>query len=477
MVDKGAVLFRIEHFEHRARGVAAEVVAHLVDLVEQDQRIRRLGLFQRLDDLARHRADVGAPVTADLGLIAHAAQADADELAPGRARHGLAEAGLAHARRADEAQDRPLQLARALLHREILDNPFLDLLQPVMVGVEHGLGIAQVLLHPAFHPPWDRQHPVEIVAHHRGLGAHRAHVLELLDLALGLFARLFRKLGVGHPLFQFGHLVLALAVFAELLLDRLHLFVEVIFALGALHLALHPGLDLFLDLENAHFALHQAVDLLQPLVDRQRLQKLLLLRHLHTEMAGHEVGELGGFGGFRHRGQRLFGDVLLDLGVALELFVHAAGERGGGVLVDDPLGQRLGLGLEIGGVFVEPGDRHPALALDQHFHRAVGQLEQLQHVRQHADAVDAVGVGIVHRGVDLARQQDLLVFAHHRFERLDGFFAPDEERHDHVREHHDIAQGQNRVGGGLLLGHFFSLFSAGGTAPTLGSASRLLFAR
>ena len=59
-----------------------------------------------LDDAAGQRADVGAPVAADLGLVADAAERDADELAPERARDRLAERGLADAGRADEAEDR-----------------------------------------------------------------------------------------------------------------------------------------------------------------------------------------------------------------------------------------------------------------------------------------------------------------------------------------------------------------------------------
>ena len=44
------------------------------------------GLLHRLDDPAGQRADVGAPVAADLGLVAHAAERDAHELAARGAR-------------------------------------------------------------------------------------------------------------------------------------------------------------------------------------------------------------------------------------------------------------------------------------------------------------------------------------------------------------------------------------------------------
>ena len=55
------------------------------------------------------RADVGAAVAADLGLVADAAEREAHELAVERARDRAAERGLADAGRADEAEDRPLR--------------------------------------------------------------------------------------------------------------------------------------------------------------------------------------------------------------------------------------------------------------------------------------------------------------------------------------------------------------------------------
>ena len=77
--------------------------AELVDLVEHHHGIARSRLADRLDDVSRQRADIGAPMASDLRLVVHAAEAQADELAPGRARDALSERGLAHARRPDEA--------------------------------------------------------------------------------------------------------------------------------------------------------------------------------------------------------------------------------------------------------------------------------------------------------------------------------------------------------------------------------------
>ena len=110
--------------------------AELVDLVQHHHAVARAGLADRLDDVAGQRADIGAPVAADLRLVVHAAEADAHELAVHRARDRLAERGLADAGRADEAQDRRLALRRELAHGEIFDDAPLDLVEAEVVLVE-----------------------------------------------------------------------------------------------------------------------------------------------------------------------------------------------------------------------------------------------------------------------------------------------------------------------------------------------------
>ena len=155
VVGEGRVLLRVQHLEQRRGRIAAPVGAQLVDLVEQEERVGRLRLLHRLDDLAGHRADIGPPVAADLGLVAHAAERHAHELAARGLGDRLAERGLADAGRADQAEDRALQLRRARLHRQVLEDPLLDLLQAVVVVVEHLLGLDDVVLDLAALPPRD----------------------------------------------------------------------------------------------------------------------------------------------------------------------------------------------------------------------------------------------------------------------------------------------------------------------------------
>ena len=108
VVGERVVLRRIEHLEQRARRIALEAHAQLVDFVEQEHGILGAGLLHPLDDTTRHGAHVGAPVATDVGLIARAAQRRAHVLAAERARDRLGDRRLAHARRAHEQQNRAL---------------------------------------------------------------------------------------------------------------------------------------------------------------------------------------------------------------------------------------------------------------------------------------------------------------------------------------------------------------------------------
>ena len=76
-----------------------------------------------------------------------------------------------------------------------------------------------------------------------------------------------------------------------------------------------------------------------------------------------------------------------------------------------------------------------------------GSFSSCSIVRDGADAYRCRPARIVLRRVLLRDEQDLLVVLHHRFQRAHGFLAADEQRHDHVREHDDVAQRQDRVAG------------------------------
>ena len=79
-----------------------------------------------------------------------------------------------------------MSFLRQRLHREVLEDALLDLLQAVVVLVEDLLGLRDVVRLFALLVPGQADDPVDVVAHDGRFRAHRVHHLELLELLLDL---------------------------------------------------------------------------------------------------------------------------------------------------------------------------------------------------------------------------------------------------------------------------------------------------
>ena len=216
-------------------------------------------------------------MAANLGFIPHAAERNAHKLASCRVANGHRQRSLAHARRADEAENRTLRILHQLPNRQKFQNPFLDLVEAVVLFVQdffRGLDVANFL---GLLFPGHRQQPIEIVAAHRGLRGHRRHQFQALQFLDGLLVDF-----LGHPrgidlLFQLVDF--ALLATAQFLLDGLELFVQVILFLRALHLALHARIDVAVDVELFEFDFQDVADAVQPLERIDGFQQILLFIH------------------------------------------------------------------------------------------------------------------------------------------------------------------------------------------------------
>ena len=161
-----------------------------------------------------------------------------------------------------------------------------------MVVIEHGFGFSNVLLDLALLAPGQREDPVEVVAHDCRLSRHRRHLAKLAQLGHGLVVGFLRQFCLLDAILDLAELVALLLAFAEFLLDRLELLVEVVLALCLFHLALHARADLALDLEHAHLGFHEAEDLFKPLAHVDHLEKTLLLGNLHGQVGRDRIRQL-----------------------------------------------------------------------------------------------------------------------------------------------------------------------------------------
>ena len=228
---------------------------------------------------------------ADLRLVVGSAERDALELEPDRPRDRLAERGLADARRPDEAQDRAASLRVELAHREVLEDALLDLVEPVVVGLEDFARTPDVDVLRGERRPRQRRDELEVGAQHRVLGALLRHALQPLQLLADLLERFGRDPRGLDRVTQPVDLRGTLLGVAEFVLDLLELLAQ-----HGLLLALVDGLA-GLRLDAARQAQHldalreQRRDALEAHAQVERLEYRLALRRLHIEEARDQVAE------------------------------------------------------------------------------------------------------------------------------------------------------------------------------------------
>jgi hypothetical protein len=114
------------------------------------------------------------------------------------------------------------------------------------------LGFAQIFADARLLAPGQADQRFDEIADDSGFGRHRRHQAQLLQFALGLGQAFLAHAGGLDFLVQFLEVGTFFA-FAEFLLDRFDLFVQVVLALALFHLALDAATDALFDLQNVDF--------------------------------------------------------------------------------------------------------------------------------------------------------------------------------------------------------------------------------
>ncbi len=226
---------------------------------------------------------------ADLRLVAHAAERDADELAPHRPRHRLAERGLADAGRPEEAEDGALQIAAQLADREELQHPLLHLLEAVGIGFERTPRVVHVEVVLGGLRPGHVRDPLQPGARDVALLRSLGQLLEPRELLVHLRADVAWQRERGELL---GELVVgAVRTFAQLGLDRLQLLAQQVLPLCIRDALLHGALDVVGSLEDLAAPREQRHQESQALCGIERLQDPLLFDRRRRDVVREHVGQ------------------------------------------------------------------------------------------------------------------------------------------------------------------------------------------
>ena len=217
-------------------------------------------------------------MAADLRFVPDAAQRHLDELAVNGLGDGPHDGGLAHAGRADEAQDRPahdrvlLRLVPEGQDGQVFDDALLDLLEAVVVLVQDLPGAFDIQVVLGILAPGQVEDPLHIGLGDDDLRAAGRHALHAGELTLHLFFGFVvqgQLRGLGPQVF--GQ---ALVRVAQLFLDGADLLPQVVVLLVLVHQLLEPGLDGTLHLGEGRLPVQGKDQLLHPAVGLDLLQDL-----------------------------------------------------------------------------------------------------------------------------------------------------------------------------------------------------------
>ena len=173
-----------------------------------------------------------------------------------------------------------------------------------------------------------------------------------------------------------GNFVAAFAiVIAQLALDGLHLFIQIIFALGLFHLALHAATDFLFDLQYAQFAFHKGKRHFQPAKRVSFNQQRLLIRYLQLDIGRNGVRQRRWRFDLRKLHRGFGGHFLVELRIIFKLVSDRTHQRGGfrtfSILFDNKGYCRFDI---FAAVLNQIAQLRALLAFDQNTHSTVGQL-------------------------------------------------------------------------------------------------------
>ena len=203
-------------------------------------------------------------MAAYLRFVVQTAERETHELAIQRTRNRTTQAGFAHARRADETQDRTLRLLLQLAHGQRFDDSFLDLVEAIVVFVQNFFGFFEIEVVRRSLRPGEIGHDLHPVAERRRLRGVRVHAFEFLELAQRLFLRSLRHVRRVDLFTELRDLFGEFVALAEFALNRLELLAQVELALRAINVGARLRVDLLLDGQHFDLFVQEFVDATQP---------------------------------------------------------------------------------------------------------------------------------------------------------------------------------------------------------------------
>ena len=446
MVPECAVLFRVQYLQQRRGGISPVIVAQLIYLIQQQYRIGAAGLFDGIDNAARHTAHIGFAVAADLRFIFDAAQGYPC-IAPahclGNAAHN---GGLTHAGRPHKAQDLTVDIRCQRPYRQRLQHPLLYLLQPVMLPIQQTGSLFQVYDVLGVAAPGQFQADLQVSPNHRRFLRIGRHFFQPAYLFQQLF---FIFIGGKQPADFFSELILflqGLIALSQLLTDDPHLLPQVIIPLVFIHRFLYSVLNIRFQRQDLVFRLQQMRNHFQAAAGAVLLQNTLLFLHVKGDVPCYVFRNQRRVIALQNSFHNLFGHPRRKPQILIEQVLDgtyqcvAEGTVGNSACrrVRDHFAHRCL-------IFLKQVNQFTAVAaFHQHTQRFPLRTHNLAYLRHNAYLVQLIQRRILLILVHLRNQKNFSVGVHCHIQRTQRFFPAYIKMQQHMREQHQTAQGQHR---------------------------------
>jgi hypothetical protein len=329
----------------------------------------------------------------------------------------------------------------------VLEDPLLDLLEVVVVFVEHGARVDQVEVVLRDLVPRQRHEPVEIRPDDAVLGSRRRDLLEPRQLAVDRLLHVLRQLHLREARAELVQLRLVGVTLPELVLDRLQLLTQEELALPLLHLLLDLRLDLRAQLEDLELAIQDGRDLAQPRLDVTLLEQRLLLDGLQAQRRGDEVAQRARIFDVGSRDLQLLGQVRHQPDDAAEERLHIARQRFDLARLLELVRQLDELADEVRVVLQRAVEADAPNTLDEDAQRAVGNLDHLVDHGGGSDGVQVVPAGLFRFFVLHRHEGDVAIARDDVLDELDRAFLADRERRGEAREDDRVLEREHRQRG------------------------------
>ena len=309
-----------------------------------------------------------------------------------------------------------------------------------MVGVEDPPRLGDLDAFRRRLSPGQLDQPVEVGADHRVFGRSVGHPLQAPEFLVGLRRHFLRHRRLGDRLAQRIDLdAVAAVALAELLLDRLHLFAQQVFALALVDARLGALVHLARQPQHFQAAEQAGEDDVEPLRQVNGFENELAVRQLEFADAGDEVGECARLGDALHRADQLLRNlrqVLQEFECAFADADHSRLDLAVGRLgLVDPLGVRHRKGV----TGQKAADAKALQPLADDDVGIVGEGDVAQDVGHRADPAQILQGWLLDFGVPLQQDSHRPIGLDRLLRGKDRGLATNRQRQDHAGKEDGIA--------------------------------------